>query len=141
MKKVTFLPYPAAINLPPQTPIIAIGNPGQVYKYQQEYVHKLDVRFSDEVLKEGDATFTIEQAEQILAFVNALPEHSMLVVHCGQGIIRSPAIAKALSDHGDYTLEICYPGCLKSDIIMDRRAYYLMSEAIMEEISSALDPS
>jgi len=66
MKKVTFLPYPAAINLPPHTPIIAIGNPGQVYKYQQEYVHKLDVRFSDEVLKEGDATFTLDQAEQRL---------------------------------------------------------------------------
>jgi len=128
MKLVTFLPYMATIYLPATTTVIAIGSQNSLYSYEHEFTHKLDLEFNDGYFIKG-VSFNEEMANQLLDFLDDAPDDQLVVVHCGQGVIRSPAVAVFMADFLDYKLELDFEGCLQHTHFMNDKIYQVLSKA------------
>lgn len=133
MKTVTFVPYAAMSQIDSTTPVIAIANPRSGYAYSKPFDTILTLEFVDDDWRSNQPLFTVAHAKQVMEFVTSLPDSHNLVVHCGEGMCRSPAIAQALADFAGYTFNLDHPQCPKNTIHKTIRAYDLMAMVIMDE--------
>lgn len=140
MLKVTYLPGKVASKLTTKTNVIAIRSP---YDAGLQYAAKhnmLSLSFFNNCdslsEQQRERMLSSDQAQQIIDFVKKCAEAKEdIVVHCGEGRIRSPAVACFIeymtSDdmrHGDgdkaYMVSTKMPGCIGSDRHMDRDLFW-----------------
>lgn len=126
MRQVTFLPKQAAGALTQPANVISICSPNEYQKFACE--HKRLLRLSFYPNDFGDLKHNIpteETARQIIDFVNSC-EGEDIIVHCGEGRIRSTAVACFMNRDMDYELDVAFPGCNGSVSSRSRNLYMLL---------------
>ncbi|MDU8351109.1 hypothetical protein RYA05_04265 [Pseudomonas syringae pv. actinidiae] len=126
MREVTFLPKQVAGALTEPANVISICSPNEFQKFACE--HKRLLRLSFYPNDFGDLKHNIpteETAKQIIDFVESC-EGEDIIVHCGEGRIRSSAVACFIDRDMGYDLDICFPGCNGSVSSRSRNLYMLL---------------
>jgi len=129
MQQVTFLPVLVAKKLRKPTNVISIISPYDPQP-QFEVEHKRLLRLSffpfgvklSEQMK--DCRLTPEITQQIVDFAEKCKGEE-IIVHCGEGRVRSPAVAMFIESlyegqEDGWYLALKYPGCLGHTAGMDR---------------------
>lgn len=141
-KFITVLPEAYASIVPnlPNHAMISITEPGRDCMFHDDWENGnlLRVQFHD-ISKELDNTehkgtvlrcITEEQAEQIIDFVESLPQEvNHLIVHCAAGISRSPAVGEFIRQYFTNLPKISCPIDL-----MNRDVYSTLCRVINKRI-------
>lgn len=105
---VTFVPRDVAISLKTQTNVISVISKADVVPVFKVKPKRLHVMRVDAF---GGARLSAYDVRQLVKFLNSCEEEDV-VVHCGEGKIRSPAVAMAVTRLSDRALNLDYPGCV-----------------------------
>jgi predicted protein tyrosine phosphatase len=118
-RKVFALSRAEAESLPrlPTMAVISITAPERAPANLDGFEHLLRLSFSDvdhlgielsaRAREKVSKSFTVEQAEQVLAFVSGLPPGILsIVAHCEGGYSRSCAVAYALNELYGYSVQV-----------------------------------
>ena len=124
MKTVTFYSAQDASIVDDPRNVISIGSPGdeRVFACEHKRLHVVD--FDDVegfVGSDGLHPFTLEQAREILAFVDQCGDEPILV-HCQAGMSRSAAVALFLAREKGYLLDV-KPPCIGHTQYHNRHVY------------------
>jgi predicted protein tyrosine phosphatase len=126
VRQVTFLPKQAAGALTQPANVISICSPGEFQKFACE--HKRLLRLSFYPNDFGDLKYNIpteETAKQIIDFVESCQGEN-IIVHCGEGSVRSTAVACFMDCDMDYKLDYKFPGCKRSISNRSRNLFTLL---------------
>lgn len=126
MREVTFLPKQAAGALTKPANVISICSPNEYQEFACE--HKRLLRLSFYPNDYGDLKHNIpteETAKKIIDFVESC-EGEDIIVHCGEGRIRSAAVACFLERDMEYDIDFEFPGCNGSVTQRSRNLYMLL---------------
>lgn len=114
MRSVTFLPKDKASELKAPSNIISISDPGRFVDFACEHKRLLRLNFYPNDFGDIKTNIPTEQtAQQIIEFVESC-EGEDIIVHCGEGRVRSAAIALFIERDMDYELDLEFPGCTGS---------------------------
>jgi predicted protein tyrosine phosphatase len=87
--------------------IISIGENGDGWKLNSCHTNVIRLLFDDiqEYLEEKYTLFAVEQAQAIIKWLQAIPDDSLVIVHCEGGVARSAAVVKFMIDKLGYEFE------------------------------------
>ena len=116
---VTFVPRDVAIGLKTQANVISVISKADVvpvFKVKPKRIHvvRLDAF--------GGGKLSAYDVKQLVKFLTTCGDED-IVVHCGEGKIRSPAIAMAVTRLTDKTLNLDFPGCVGDTSKLDDSTY------------------
>jgi predicted protein tyrosine phosphatase len=126
MNQVTFLPKDVASALTVPTNMISINSPNSYTQFACEHKRLLVLSFYPNDF--GDLTHNIpteETAKEIIDFIESCNGEDV-VVHCGEGSIRSSAVALFMERDMDYELDTEFKGCKGSTANRSRNLYMLL---------------
>lgn len=126
MNKVTFLPGDIAGAIVEPSNIISINNPGREQAFACKHKRLLSLSFYPN--DRGNLTHNIptaETAQKIIDFVESC-EGEDVIVHCGEGRVRSAAVAMFMARDMKYKLDLEYPGCLGQTANRSRDLFILL---------------
>lgn len=87
--------------------IISIGEKNDGWQLQNCHTNVLRLLFDDvqEFLDNSYTMFFSEQAQSIIEWLQAIPDDSLVIVHCEGGVARSAAVVKFMIDKMGYEFE------------------------------------
>lgn len=87
--------------------IISIGENGDGWKLNSCHTNVIRLLFDDiqEHLEEKYTLFSAEHAHAIIKWLEAIPDDSLVIVHCEGGVARSAAVVKFMIDKMGYEFE------------------------------------
>lgn len=124
MPFVTYLPLKNAQALTKPVNLISIRDRWDWPKFTPAH-NRLDVCYSVQMSEDDPHCFSDKIADEILAFVQSVPGED-IYVHCGEGRMRSPAIAVALTRIFGFDLNESVPGCIRHTASMEDRTYRML---------------
>lgn len=126
MNKVTFLPKDAVTKIKVPSNIISINSPNEFTSFPFKHKRLLSLSFYPNDF--GDLTYNIpteETAKQIIDFIESCDGED-IVVHCGEGSVRSAAVACFMERDMDYEIDFEFPGCKGSTANRSRNLFMLL---------------
>lgn len=144
MPKIHFINKDAAVALTKPTRLIGLrGSYDQPLSYHARHIQLLQLKFDPMNMSrvKPDGQITDEDILAIIDFALVASEsREEIIVHCGEGRIRSPAVAQfieyilefiyeeegAAADVEPYYMATDHPGCLGSAAGMDRELFFRM---------------
>ena len=151
MRNVHFIPKQAAVALKKPSRVIAISSRYDSFlTYGADHKQLLRLSFDPSNIRPQpgmqDYRITEDQCHQIIDFLIVAMQHDEdIIVHCGEGRIRSPAVAQALeyiansiNDNCLYSMSLEHPDCIGSDAMMDRDLYFKIRSVYEQDPDDAL---
>lgn len=105
--KTRFYSRQVAQDLSTPHNIISIGENGDGWKLKSCHTNVIRLLFQDiqEYIDDQYILFSKDQAITIIQWLQAIPENSLVIVHCEAGVARSAAVVKFMIDKMGYELE------------------------------------
>lgn len=126
MSKVSFLPQKVASEMAVPVNMISLNSPNDFTRFAVEHKRLLTLSFYPNDYQDmGDKGPTEETAKAIVDFIDSCNGED-IVVHCGEGRIRSAAVAEFIQRDFDYRLDYDAPGSLGSTGGMSKHLYRLL---------------
>lgn len=126
MPKVTFLPGEVAGAIVEPSNVISINSPGHSQSFSCNHKRLLSLSFYPN--DRGNLTHnipTVETARKIIDFVESCDGEDV-IVHCGEGRVRSAAVAMFIARDMKYKLDMEFPGCLGHTASRSRDLFMLL---------------
>lgn len=124
MPFVTYIPLKAAKALTKPVNLISVRDRWDWPEFKPTH-NRLDVCYSVRMSEDDPHAFSDKIADEILAFVQSVPGQD-IYVHCGEGRMRSPAIAVALQRVFGFDLNESVPGCIGHTGLMESYTYNML---------------
>jgi len=126
MSKVSFLPQQVASGMSVPVNMISLNSPNDFTRFAVEHKRLLTLSFYPNDYQDmGDKGPTEETAKAIVDFIDSCNGED-IVVHCGEGRIRSAAVAKFIYRDFDYDLDWDAPGSIGTTVNMSKHLYRLL---------------
>jgi hypothetical protein len=127
MRTVSFIPKQSAERLETPVNLISINSPNEYTRLVIGHTRLLSLSFYPNDYQDmGEQGPTEKTARKIIDFMISCNEED-IVVHCGEGRIRSAAVAEFIERNYDYDVDYQAPGCIGSIGGASKNLYRLLA--------------